>query len=430
MMRIWAGAVSWIIGIFILGFIAEKSQFETILAGYGLAFGGFMIMSQEFSDRSRFVILIIIAFIGRILLITSTPQLSDDVYRFIWDARLQADGIPLLKGTPREMLSEGIVHGAFYEKLFPFLNSPDYFTVYPTVIQWLNRSAIWISGENHLAFMIILRLFHLMADITSFLAIGSIAKRMGLKSSPAFWYILNPLLIVECSGNMHYEGIAIALLLIAITYAGKGITASSAFFSSAILVKLNPALLMPLLIKYWKLQRGLYFLLITMAITFVGLFLGFGEDLLKLKNSILLYYKSFEFNAGVYYSIREIARWYIGYNAIAYIGPSLFVFSALSILLITLRSETSSIRGMITGAFISYSIYIFFSTTIHPWYILFPLVLGIFTIWRRIAIIWSFVVLFSYSHYWNGLNEPSWPWMIAEYMILIIAFLVTLRKVK
>lgn len=54
------------------------------------------------------------------------------------------------------------------------------------------------------------------------------------------------------------------------------------------------------------------------------------------------------------------------------------------------------------------SAYFFLSTTIHPWYIATPLMLSVFTRYR-FALIWSFVVFFSYYAYGsNGFQENLW----------------------
>ena len=54
------------------------------------------------------------------------------------------------------------------------------------------------------------------------------------------------------------------------------------------------------------------------------------------------------------------------------------------------------------------SFYFLLSTTVHPWYIATPLLLGIFSKYR-FPIVWSFVVMLSYSAYGkDGFDENLW----------------------
>jgi len=64
------------------------------------------------------------------------------------------------------------------------------------------------------------------------------------------------------------------------------------------------------------------------------------------------------------------------------------------------------------------SFYFLLSTTIHPWYIATPLLFSVFTKYK-FPIVWSFVVILSYSAYGiNGFSENLWL-VALEYLIVI-----------
>ena len=68
------------------------------------------------------------------------------------------------------------------------------------------------------------------------------------------------------------------------------------------------------------------------------------------------------------------------------------------------------------------SFYLFLSTTVHPWYIATPLLLSVFTKYK-FPLVWSFMVMLSYSAYGkNGFDEKLW--LVAFEYILVIGFSV------
>ena len=68
------------------------------------------------------------------------------------------------------------------------------------------------------------------------------------------------------------------------------------------------------------------------------------------------------------------------------------------------------------------SIYFLLSTTVHPWYVITPLSISVFTNYKYL-LVWSFTVILSYSAYGiNGFNEQLW--MLGLEYVLVISFLI------
>ncbi|MEO0405007.1 MAG: mannosyltransferase, partial [Bacteroidota bacterium] len=61
------------------------------------------------------------------------------------------------------------------------------------------------------------------------------------------------------------------------------------------------------------------------------------------------------------------------------------------------------------------------ATTVHPWYLITPLFLSVLAKDSR-TLLWSMVVVFSYSHYQHGGFQEQWPWIIAEYALVAVWF--------
>jgi len=70
----------------------------------------------------------------------------------------------------------------------------------------------------------------------------------------------------------------------------------------------------------------------------------------------------------------------------------------------------------------AFSIYFLLSTTVHPWYVVTPLAISIFTRYKFL-VVWSFTVIFSYSAY--GLtNFDEKLWLVVLEYLLVIGFLI------
>ena len=142
-------AVLYVVAIVYLCFVPNQNQFFNLIIPYLLGFTVyFYILSNHEID---FKFWLIIAFLVRLILVFSFPNLSDDIHRFAWDGRLVASGISPYASLPQELLKQGIA--GINQELYDPLNSKPYFSVYPPINQvffWLpvvlsNGSIFWHS---------------------------------------------------------------------------------------------------------------------------------------------------------------------------------------------------------------------------------------------------------------------------------------------
>jgi hypothetical protein len=146
----------------------------------------------------------------------------------------------------------------------------------------------------------------------------------------------------------------------------------------------------------------------------------FSVDLLSnFWSSIDLYFQSFEFNASVYYLLRQLGEWATGYNLVRFIGPglSLLVF-AFAIWLSFKKKE--AFGGFFGKALLLISSYFLLSTTVHPWYIISVLAVGMMA-QKKWVIPWTLLGFLSYSHYLGGGFEENYSLIFLEYALLLLA---------
>ncbi len=400
-----------------------------LFSAYGILFLIYLWVVNK-SPGQTISFWIVVALCFRLCLLFALPQLSDDFYRFIWDGRLLASGHHPFAALPSEYLKLNIP--GVDQELYNHLNSKDYFTVYPPVAQYIFWMAVKISPNSILGSVIVMRIFILLAETGSILLIKSLLKKFNLPEKNVLLYALNPLIILELTGNLHFEAFVIFFLLLAIFFLVRSnLPASATSMAIAICAKLVPLIFLPAVIGRLNTKKLFLFFLIVASVCLL-LFVPFFDWAIfnSLRSSVGLYFNKFEFNASLYYLVRGVGYWVYGYNIIQTVGWKLAVTTFILILLfVWIRSRQNKLKqeNFIDSTLLQnwmwmLSIYFLFVTTLHPWYITSLIALSIFTRYR-FAVVWSGLIFLTYAGYeTNSFHEIYWLTAI-EY-VLVIGFLV------
>jgi hypothetical protein len=415
--------------VFYAGYFVQRVDFPVLLITYCCLFVIYWISNHFTTTKKNITFLIVVGIIARVILLFSTPNLSDDVYRFIWDGRLIINGFNPFTHLPSYYIENQILPKSLTLGLYEKLNSPSYFTVYPPVAQGVFALACWMFPNSTFGSMVVMKLILLIGETGSIFLIIKLLQRFQLPEKNVLLYALNPLVIVEIVGNVHLEGLMIFFLLLTIWFVFSNRWILSALVMAlAIATKLIPLLFLPFFITKLGLKKSIFYFTVIATCLFV-LFFPLSNNLFfsNISSSLNLYFQQFEFNASIYYLVRWIEYQTLGYNNIGRIGPTLAVLTFCSIMSLTFFRKNKNWQLFIENWLFAISIYLLFATTIHPWYLTLPVVLSVFTRWRY-ALVWSGVVVLSYSHYWNGNFEENYVLIGLEYVIVIITFLYELSK--
>ena len=356
------------------------------------------------------------------------PNLSDDFYRFIWDGRLWTVGQHPFAALPSDFLQQNIP--GLDATLFDKLNSKEHFTVYPPVAQLIFWLSVKIAPNSVLGSVIVMRIFIILSEVGSVMIMIRLLERFHLPKKNALIYALNPLVILELTGNLHFEALVIFFLLLSVWF----LTAEKLFpgavaFAFAIGVKLLPAIFLPLMLGFMGFRRAFTFYLIT-GLTCMFLFMPLYDSqiLAGFSESLHLYFNNFEFNASIYYLVREYGFWKVGYNIIQHTGWKLGLISAILIgayaFPVTASHQKSSFEKkdtvnheVLSGFLFTLLIYLSFATTVHPWYIIPLAAFSVFTRFR-FSVIWTALIFLTYIGYsQNGFSEKLWTTAF-EYVIV------------
>ncbi len=422
----WALATLFLGAIAYLGYQVTQADFYAILGCYIIAFAVYALVLWAELTPKQLQFWLIIAIVARFLLLWGIPNLSDDVYRFIWDGRLWLNGINPFEQVPSYYIENKIALNSITPELYAELNSPNYFTIYPPIAQLTFFLSCWLFPNSVLGSAIVMKVFLFAFEIGNLFLLLRLLKHFKLPAQNALIYLLNPLIIIELTGNLHFEGAMIFFLLLSIWLIlnrKNAIVTAGLAMGAAVASKLLPLLFLPLYLRRLNTKRSLLFYVIT-GLTVVALFLPLLGELFfqNFGDSLNLYFQKFEFNASVYYLVRWLGYQYKGWNMIADIGPALAICTLISILILTFLEKKPTWERLPVMMLFAISIYLSFTTTVHPWYVALPLMLCGFTRFR-FPVLWSALLVltyinYSYYEYYENL------WVVAlEYIIVWMYFI-------
>ncbi|MGB6035187.1 MAG: hypothetical protein WBG42_02885 [Cryomorphaceae bacterium] len=398
-------AAIYLFAILFISF-TPRQEFELLLIGLFISFSVWYVFITK---QPNVPFLLVLALFARIGFSLDLPLLSDDFYRFIWDGQLLLEGVNPIGKIPTEINLDLRNEG----RLLDQMNSRDYPSVYPPLHQLGMAFGAWFS--SFLSQVNGMRLFILFCEGLGLIYFWRHSREiLGLYAL----YLLNPLVVVEGVGNVHFEAALLPFLAIAIDQVrfskSKG---ASLGLGMAILLKLNPLILIPAFLKE---KKGWRMVLLTGLIVVLG-FLPFIGGVIDSLSGIDLFFRNFEFNASIYYVLSEIGQSIVGYNPVSILGPALGVISAILMLAVGFSQAKLKEKALLV-----YLIFLLFSSTVHPWYVIPVVYLSLLTD-RKAILIWSFTAFFSYSHY-LGILEPKYNWLIGEYALLIVAIVYEYRR--
>ncbi|MFN4761799.1 mannosyltransferase [Gillisia sp. Q332] len=436
----------FIAALFYASFAYElvRTDFEKLISLYAALF--FLSWKLIQLEQKNFWFLAGVALLLRLVFFGAIPNLSQDFYRFIWDGRMLLSGWNPYIYLPESLLAQSnvpISQGNLLDEGMGELSAGNY-TNYPPLNQLVFALAGLLAGKSILGSVIVMRIVIIAADIGVLYFGKKLLEKFELPGHQIFWYVLNPLVIIELTGNLHFEGVMAFFLVwsLYLLHSRKWILSAIAFAAS-VLLKLIPLLFLPLLFRYFVRNRndqeklgltrliGYYFIVgIVVIIGFIP-FMS-SEFISSFSGSIGLWFQKFEFNASIYYVVRWIGFQVKGYNIIETAGKVLPLVTILVLAGLAFFRKNSSLQQLISTMLLGITAYFFLSTTIHPWYLMIPLLLSVFTRFRYMFV-WSFLIFLSYYAYSTPQFKENF-WLIAlEYILVFGLFgyeLFNFRKEK
>jgi hypothetical protein len=248
-----------------LGFeVAYFGAFALYLAACAL------VLRTQHVSRFTLAAIFAFAFIFRLVLLPTQPTLSDDMFRYVWDGRVQAHGLSPYQYPPKapELFE---LRRPVTQAYWKFINRKEAVTVYPPGAQ-LAFAGLWrVAGDSVTGY----KLAFVLAELLGAVWLMKLLKLFDQPPARVLIYLWSPLLIFEVAHAGHVDGLMLPLLIGAFWARVTGRPGLlGVLLGAATAVKFFPALLLPALLPLsWRhlrpaLRTGLAFAL-TLALLYL-----------------------------------------------------------------------------------------------------------------------------------------------------------------
>jgi alpha-1,6-mannosyltransferase len=197
----------------------------------------------EHTPQKRALWLILgLAIVLRAYALLFDPLLSSDIYRYVWDGRVQAAGINPYRYVPADDALAFLRDG----NIFPHINrAATAVTIYPPVAQFFFLIVTRI-GEN----VTVMRLALLGCESVTVTIIMLLLRRMNRPVTAVIAYLWHPLPVWEIANSGHIDALMVALMLLGLWIALSGrVLRGAVVIAFSMLVKPYVA---PVLAGIWR----------------------------------------------------------------------------------------------------------------------------------------------------------------------------------
>jgi hypothetical protein len=325
------------------GYLVFLACYLTMVAVYLVAV--FFVSNHIRAHKGMVAFVFLVSIALRVAFVFETPVLSDDIYRYVWDGRVQRQGINPYHFPPQ---APEIQH--LRDPIFEGMNNKDIPTIYPPLMQLLfatttafSESLLWMKGTFTLI------------DLALIGILIGLLKIKGQSPLKAIIYAWSPLVLVEVAGNGHNDVFALAFLLAAqVAILFEKSTLSICFLSLSGLAKLMGFVLAPLFARSVRTAAWLAL----PATCFIVSWPYFGVDSGAFRG-LFEFGTRWRANDGLFHLLVEITRDLDAAKAVA-----AGLFAGLMGFLILRKTPPLRACYIATGAIL------LLSSTVHPWYVL------------------------------------------------------------
>jgi alpha-1,6-mannosyltransferase len=388
----------------------------------------FVLNSRFHSPGVALGVIFFFAVLFRLPMLTMKPTLSDDMFRYVWDGRVQAQGISPYRYPPDSSELSSLRQDD--SSIWPNINRKSAVTIYPPGAQ-ASFLGIWhLVGDSVGGFKTIFVLAELLAVVPLLLLL----RLFHQPPERSLIYLWSPLLIFEVAHAGHVDGILLPLLILAFWARVRNrpwLLGMSLGFAT--LFKLFPALLLPALIPPPRKNRidSLKTLLgFGVLITFAYLpYILWSDNVI----GFLPQYLDENFNLGLARLVFDLAP---HLNISSSILANAITFGGLGVAgLFFLLKPVDSGKAALQRCLWLIAWFTLFSQNLFPWYLLWllPLItlflepgkfMGIRITPIAAWFIFSGTIALAYTFFidWRIIPWAQWAEYLPLYLLIILAY--------
>ncbi|MCG8604123.1 glycosyltransferase 87 family protein [bacterium] len=404
---------------------------------------------EKLPRREILVVGLVFGAVFRITMLVTTPSLSDDIYRYIWDGKVANAGINPYKYTPKADTLRALQDPEHYPKI----NHKEISTIYPPVSQ-LIFTGVYKLNPSIWAFKVAFLMFEMLTIGVLLL----ILRRLRMNPNRALIFVWNPLVIIEFAGSGHADIIGIFFMSAGLwLLVEKRLQWSNVMIVLSFLTKFITILFLPIL-TYLKKQNRILIVLVFIIFTAV-FYLPYASAGAGLFSGLLVYTSKWQFNGSIF-SVCLAAiesslpqRWVIDWMIVPQgqqADPATLATRTLDLAL----TITKVIVGLIFGwvflyylkrlgkdlrregrrwlfrlGMILFALFFVLNPTVQPWYLCWLLPFLVVTPNRALILLTGLValsywILITYSNTgeWQETNWVKWAEYLPFYLVLAFDF--------
>jgi hypothetical protein len=361
---------------------------QRFLATYALAFVAYLAAvhgSGGLGSRGLRIVLGL-AVLWRIVLVFAPPLLSDDVYRYVWEGRIQLHG-----GNPYvwEDRPEGARWAPLRDDVWRGVSHKYYSALYPPAWQMAARAVVWLHDS-----VTAMKAFLVACEIGALAMLGWILRRRGLPPERILVMAWSPLALVEVAGSGHNDAFAILLTVAALAALETGRPAAAAVAGA---IALDAKILPGFIVAAWA-RRFRWWHAALAGVVAAALFVPYAAAGSGLWHSAIRYARYWRFNETLFALLRAV------FEVDAAVTASTALLIATVAAIAWKRTETASAGLIVAMAAL------LLAANVLPWYALWFLP---FLVLRDSppALLFTGTVALAYLAY------PEWrsgePWQVS-----------------
>ncbi len=245
----------------------ERVAYAALMQAPFYALAAFLVVTQTPQDQRRALFAIIVVALAMRALLLPGPPVSSDVFRYIWDGRVQAAGINPYLHIPAADALANLRDAAIY----PMVNRADYApTIYPPMSQIVFLLVTRISES-----VVFMKIAMIGFEALVVWAILQLLAARGLPGTHVLLYAWHPLPLWEFARSGHIDAVAIAFLMLAFVAADRRSPVLAGIaLGAGTLVKYFPVVAGPSLYQRWDWRLPVAFVA-TVAVLYLP-YLGAG----------------------------------------------------------------------------------------------------------------------------------------------------------
>jgi hypothetical protein len=339
------------------------------------------------------------------LIVLPSPPASSDIYRYIWDGRVQAAGINPYRYVPADPALQALRDDAIY----PLINRANYAqTIYPPAAELVFFATTRISETTTFMKAVILGFEGLAVW-----AILQLLAARGLPSTRVLLYAWHPMPLWEFAGSGHADAIAIAFLLLAFVAADRRSPILGGMaLAAGVLTKYFPAVTGPAIYKRWDWRLPAAFLA-SLAVLYLP-YLGVGSKVFGFLGGYVAE-EGFEQGRGIFLWQLAGTVVHLPEHAFAFYFPlAAIVMAALGLAVVFLRREPKA--DLAAATVLAVTFMVLFSPH-YPWY--FAWIIPLACIYPLAAVIYLTCAV-------NYLHFATWPPSVADGLVVYGGFALIL----